>query len=348
MIKRTHIRSLSQSVGIGMVAILLATGFSGLAASIESPGGNWGESPDWVASLDSEGTAIVVVFPAGPQPPEPTPTRAASIVPEFGKADSPFVGDYLGAQSRAICFDVQSMNGIAPAVKYLLLRGTSGREWYNQSVEIVGDSTVISLNTVSLDHTGWTPTKSVANRGEAWIEDLNNVAELSLCIWPGGQEGAKPQDFRVANMRLLGDDGVVGPAAQLTAYQTDALLNRFGVLAFENVEDGNKIPDFDKDGLSDYKEIIAGTAWDDAQDVFASRIKITPAGVVLTWRCVENGVYNILRSEGPGSALAALSVDGATDLTPTAQEVADGVMVRTDTTATSGGPYLYRIVKLSN
>jgi hypothetical protein len=145
----------------------------------------------------------------------------------------------------------------------------------------------------------------------------------------------------------VGDNGVIGPAATLTAGQRSGLLNRFGVLQFENVASDRGV-DTDGDGVADYYEIMVGTDWNKGDDQFASKIAASPAGIVLRWRC-NAGVYNVLRADGDiNNGFNKVSIDGAEDLETSSEEEAAGYMQRTDAGATGNGPYFYRVLRARN
>ena len=94
--------------------------------------------------------------------------------------------------------------------------------------------------------------------------------------------------------------------------------------------------DADHDGLTNFKEYVAGTNPTNAQSVFAF-IRITPdtlGGIRLEWSSVSNRVYVLQRSDQLLSGFADIRMD-----IPSSPPVNN----YRDVTATGTGPYFYRL-----
>lgn len=95
--------------------------------------------------------------------------------------------------------------------------------------------------------------------------------------------------------------------------------------------------DSDGDGMSDRDEAMAGTDPKDANSVFKASTDVLPAsggGLVIQWSSVAGRNYSILRTTDLAQGFTRLS--GSLVATPPANAF-------TDATATTSGPYFYRI-----
>jgi len=95
--------------------------------------------------------------------------------------------------------------------------------------------------------------------------------------------------------------------------------------------------DSDGDGVPDWAELIAGTDPDNPISVFKASTDLQPApsgGLIIKWSSVTGKTYSIHRATDLSQGFSAL----ATTLSATAPQ-----NQFTDSTATNGGPYFYRI-----
>lgn len=330
---------LSASLSVAMLMVALSGTDPVDGAGIDTVPSTWEESPDLVAEVTNGTDWVRIDFAAAPQPPEWVP-RVAYVYPDYGEVGSPFVGDYLDAGAMMLRFDVES-DGRQPNKKYIFLRGASGREW-QRDIDVPDSGGGTAENLVPLDWTEWSPGTSVD--GDDWVEDLADVAELGIYLRQGGADAYKNQYYTVSNFRLVGNDGVAGAPAELTATQRHGLLTQFGVLDFGNVSAEQKSRDTDKDGMSDYHEIIVETAWDSASDRFIAELEHGADRVMIKWRCSQGGVYNVLRASRVGGEYLPVLVESQLDLTPTEAEIQTGYMRRI-VAAPGQGPHFYRVRK---
>jgi hypothetical protein len=176
-----------------------------------------------------------------------------------------------------------------------------------------------------------------------WTRDLKDVKAIGVIVFA---TNGLAQTCTVDSFVLVGDNGVMGPAANLAPVQRQILLERFGVLTFEHVQPGQKTGDTDKDGLTDYQEAVVGTDWKDANDTLKAEIRgETAAGVTIRWRCVAGGTYNILSADDIAGQFEVLELDSVKDFVPTVEEAQTGYMVRNDPRPIGAGPRFYRVVK---
>jgi hypothetical protein len=346
--KVTGVRALT----IAGVCLLMGLGRA-TAATVNSDGTAWSEDPERsTVTLTVNGSVLTVNIISlaewATRPSSDKAPRSAVVLVDAGVPDSPFSGNLLDAAVRGLSFQIAStcaQADLRQSNTYVFLRGASGREWRTTFTVAAGQ---VLPNTVLLDYAAWTSAYLPKPDYNAWLEDLKDVVEVGIRLTPGGTvASANAQSFTVSAFHLVGDGGVIGPAATLTAGQRGGLLNRFGVQQFENVVTDRGV-DTDGDGVTDYHEIMVGTQWDNGNDKFASKIAASPDGVALRWSC-NAGRYNVLRADGDINAgFTKISIDGVVDIEPTAAEEAAGVMQRVDAGATGNGPFFYRVERIGN
>jgi hypothetical protein len=137
---------------------------------------------------------------------------------------------------------------------------------------------------------------------------------------------------------LDGNPRIVGGAADIGAYENQhpgLTLPFFWAQQYGLSTDGSL--DSDGDGLNNWQEWIAGTDPANAASVLQlASPSNSVSGVTLTWQSVANVIYFLQRSSDLSSPSAFTSIQsnlvGQTLTTS-----------YTDTTATNGGPYFYRV-----
>jgi len=285
------------------------------------------------------GTAVTVAFGAST---EMGPVCATVLV-DAGATNSPVKGNLIERGVNTLRFDITD-TGCQPRYAVLTLRGASAdREWTYQFTSL-GQSGVKTTIAVPLTRASW-KTVSEGDPDAMFAMDLQNVTYLSLYITPSKPLGAmsRPaQSYTFENFVAVNDDGISSSPASLTPLEK-ALIARFGY-GYGSVDKltGNmKAWDADGDGMADYIEIQCENDEAFANAMFAAKdIKVTADGAEITWTCVKDAVYTVVRTDAAGktfAAVAALSGIGAADT---------GFMTRTDT-AVKGqtGPFYYRILK---
>ncbi len=141
---------------------------------------------------------------------------------------------------------------------------------------------------------------------------------------------------------LGGNTRVIGSAVDMGAYEFPfsfqafyAWLQQYGLLT-----DGTaNFLDSDGDGLNNWQEWMAGTIPTNALSVLqmlSPTPTYSPPGLVVSWQSVNTRTYNLQR----GTNLAALPPLSTLQSNIVGQA---GTTSYTDTTATNGGPYFYRV-----
>jgi hypothetical protein len=161
--------------------------------------------------------------------------------------------------------------------------------WSNSTLDL-GDATLPErVNNVALDLSeGWVPNDSRAR----FERDLKNVISVGFTIQ---QDRLDAQSVEVSNLRLLLANQVITPSATLHA----RLANYFGVASVDEITDLQKAQDSDKDGLSDYTELMESES--DPNDansaLLVSAERIHNGGLKLSWPGVVGRTYSVFRTE---------------------------------------------------
>ena len=309
--------------------------FSMLCAGVvDAESDNWQEEtmggPDIIYGSNGLVTVSFQEQAASGSPPQ---FRSVLLMANASVLEGAFVGNYIEEGIKAIYFKLA--NSQPPCWIELVLQGAeSGRMWRNTTVLTAGSNEWVE-NTISFDRSaGWTRDGG-GNLDLMWTQDLQNVAMIGVRIT---QSSFEAQTCSIDQFMLKDKTGFVTAAAQLTDLQK-ALFERFGVYDLESLTEEQKMIDSDNDGMTDVKELIAGTNPDVASSVFMAEIvqNIEGEGIVISWPCVKGAKYSVLRSTNLVAGMQNLVVGLVASET--------GTMTYRDTTATNSAVYFYRIRK---
>ncbi len=319
--------------------IVLAAATMALAADTPSAS-NWsvaatvgGENN---VTVTSGGSAVTVEFAAQNEP--PTALRSDLLV---GGSDpsGTFNGDLAGRGYSGIRFSING-TGSQPADARVLLRKRVSedplryRDWRYTTVTVSPTPSEWTITDVPLTRSaGWATT----TRGDEptldalWADDLTDVHAMFVRIQSGGLVA---QAYSVSDFRLLGE-GLISAPANLSP-----LKHYFGVDSLEDltVEELAALmaKDTDKDGMSDYHEILAGFDPFNAESVFAARVAVGPGLNTIEWEGVLGKTYAVWRSNNLTAGFIAIAEGIKCNST--------GPMTYPDDDPVPGAPNFYKVV----
>jgi len=222
---------------------------------------------------------------------------AGAVVADPGQYDA----NYLAAGIQAIRFKVAS-DGLVPQSIKVFILGTEengGRVWNNANVDVVAGGEAV--NTIGLGAAdGWTWGGSFDQA--AFNEDLQNVELIGIKIY---KYLLPAQSYTISDFVLLdgAGDAVVAPMS-LSIVEKD-LFDRFG--RTKDFTTAQQAQDSDNDGLSDLKEIVAGTDADSGDSIFAFQTVATEdGGIRIAWEGGMGRSYTVKRAAGVLDAFGAL------------------------------------------
>ncbi len=318
-------------VAAGCIVLLLSA--YAVVAALTGESGVWrtDERYGGVGFSSASSGSITVSFAAQGVPSAYT---CAAVVADPATNGGAFSGDYISAGVKGLSFKITS-NGHTPGDIMVILRSSNiiGREWRNENVQVSTDG-VTNFFSFRLED-GW-QCNCDGDLAAMWDLDLRSVGVIGVRLTPGSSAA---ESYTIEQFRLLDENGVSSMGdAELTPAN---ILDYFGVQSISDLTDQQKNQDTDKDGMTDLMELLAGTVPTDPNSVFAAKIGKYGAAMKITWPCVTNGVYTILRSQTMADTFTAI----VTGLTPTEEDINNGFMTYVDFEPSVNGTYFYRIVK---
>lgn len=330
----TGLRKGCLGIAVFVVAFAVAAAARGALANIEADGKPFSEGAA-SSSSDASGKLTVTFAEAGNS--IGVPYGAAGLKADFGVSYGSFIGDYSGLSGLSFRFKGDGKAGTVS----VRLRTKNRSWWYTDGMQADADPENWVLCRAAFDQVG-PEAEDGWNRNELegtdmaalFADDIKLVEGIEVTV---AREGLRPQTYVIDEFMLSDASGFVGEPAVLTPINL-ALESRFGVLDGAALNAAQRGADVDKDGQSDYYEILAGTNPDDADSVFGVIIEEGAGQVTLTWPCVKNGSYKVLRADDLMSGFFP-AVEG---LAPTAAELTGGWM---DFSEASVGAKYYKVVK---
>lgn len=298
-----------------------------------------GESEGWLTneqyggvgfSSESSGSITVSFAAQG----APSVYTCAAVVADPTSNDGAFSGDYINGGVKGLSFKITS-NGYVPGDVMVILRsnGIVGREWRNENISVSGNG-VTNVFRFNLED-GW-QCNCEGDLAAMWDNDLRSVGVIGIRLTPGSSAA---ESYTIEQFQLLDENGVssFGDAELTPAH----ILNYFGVQSLSELTDEQRNQDSDGDGMTDLMELLAGMNPLDANSIFAAKIGRCGSVMELTWPCVTNGNYAILRT----TSMTDLFTSIAIGLTPSDTDINNGFMTYVDYDSVGGRVYFYRIVK---
>jgi hypothetical protein len=205
-----------------------------------------------------------------------------------------FAGNYDSAGVEGVAFALSnSVPGKPKIMVSIKCLDPWGRTfiWSNRTLELGDENSGECVNNLALDLSeGWFPNDTRAR----FERDLQNVVSVGFTIQ---QDQLDAQSVEVSNLRLLLANQVITPSATLHA----RLANYFGVASIDDITDLQKAQDSDKDGLSDYTELMESES--DPNDansaLLVSAERIHNGGLRLSWPGVVGRTYTVFRTDTP-------------------------------------------------
>lgn len=296
---------------------------------------------DWQTSVEREIRnadlmkgihSVTIKFPAR----SPMALPAAALVTAGSKdaGANPFVGDFSDVKTAV--FTIVSDGSVPDAATGLWLYHAESGWWYNRNVSVPAEAGVAVVNTVSLRSVtdGW----GTEEKAEKFAKALQNVEMIGVRLRQGGFD---EEVYAVKDFKLTGDEERMTQVAELTRVES-GLWEAFHALETEALDEEKKAVDTDGDGMTDVKEILAGTDRKSADSVFAAQMAAAASdGVAILWPCVEDGRYQVLRTADLSKPFEVVS--GSEGLMPSKDEVAAGVMRFVDQSIGENNHFYYKV-----
>ncbi len=266
------------------------------------------------------------------------PARTAGTVLADGGV---FSGDYTAAGIHKVGFRIRSELQVdGPVVASVVFKSGSGRIWINRNVEVSNQAGLWVANNIEFTRAAGWERDGPGNPDVLWDIDIKDVVNIGIRL---AQVGSQAQSYSIGTFVLLDSSGtVVGAAGLMPSRVMDFFATVYGISDINDITDELKDKDSDSDGMSDWLELMAGTDPEDSNSIFVAKIVDYAAdGITVSWPCVSDGVYKIMRREGFGSDFGVITLG----LEPTLSDIANGKMEHKDSFAPGRGPYMYKIVK---
>jgi hypothetical protein len=254
-----------------------------------------------------------------------------------------FSGDYAAAGIHKVGFRIRSELQVdGPAVASVILKSGSGRIWRNMNVEVSNQAGLWVANNIELTRAAGWARDGPGNSELLWDIDIKDVVNIGIRL---AQVGSQAQNYSIGTFVLLDSSGkVVGESGLMPSRVMDYFASTYEISDTNDITDEMKATDSDNDGMNDWLELLAGTDPEDSNSIFVAKIvDFAEDGITVSWPCVSDGMYKVMRREGFGSEFGVITVD----LTPTESYITNGVMMmeHKDSFAPGRGPYMYKIVK---
>ncbi len=284
------------------------------------------------------GEAVTVSFDAQGTPPS---ALRSDLLVGGANPSSVFNGNLLEIGYSGIRLRITG-TGEQPVESSVLIRTIIGddpliyRDWRYTGVTVSTNAGEWTIAEIPLQRSaGWTTAgdyKLTARRLDAlWLDDMADVSAMYIRLQPGGFAA---QSYSVSDFRLMGS-GIISEPANLTPLQ-----HYFGVDSLKDLDDGELAAlmnrDTDGDGMSDYREILAGFDPHSAASVFAAGMTVAAGRNTISWQGVLGKTYAIWRSNDLKSGFLPL-IEGI-------QCTATGLMTRDDDSPATDKPNFYKVV----
>jgi len=207
------------------------------------------------------------------------------------------------------------------------------RKWTHAKIATLGVPFEWTVRKIPFDiDKGWIKTGYAADPLVAWNSDISDVHALFLRIVPTGATQA--QTFSISDLQLIGKgDGSISEPASLSPLQA-----YFGVSSAEELTADMLKQDSDRDGMSDYHELLAGLNPYDASSVLAAQVAKAATANTISWQGVLGGKYGVMRSNNLLEGFRLIAADKVCGYT-------GELMTFEDTAPVEGEPNYYKIVK---
>ncbi len=323
---------------LASVALMVATTVAWAVDTPSADGYAVSGSPSGV-TVSSAGTAVTISFEAQAMP--ASYALRGDLLVGGANPTSVFNGDLAGSGYSGIRFKITG-SGARPAEANVRMRiidqddPLKYHDWYYAGVVVSSKPGEWTITDIPLGRSaGWTTARAykltLAKLDTLWTNDLSKVSAMYVRIQAGGSAA---QSYSISDFRLMGA-GAISEAANLTPLQ-----HYFGVDSLEGIESAELAAlmarDTDGDGMSDYREILAGFDPHSAASVFAANMTVAAGRNTISWQGVLGKTYAIWRSNDLQAGFLPLI-----DRIPC---TATGLMTRDDNNPATDKPNFYKVV----
>ncbi|MFC1497871.1 thrombospondin type 3 repeat-containing protein [Verrucomicrobiota bacterium] len=237
-------------------------------------------------SFSSDPDGLTTVSFAFQRKSSPSTYSSGSVQADIDVSAGAFAGNYTAAGIEGLTFRIAETGVQVPRIM-IILRGTSGRIWRNENIEVSESDGEWTVNIVGFKLSdGWTR-DGPGDKAAMWSTDLASVEMIGVRV---AQTGFEAQSYSIDDFILLGLDFDARQAI------LSLMESTFGVQTPGELTAEQSAQDSDGDGATDVHEIYTGTNPNDPDSVFElDTEEVEEDSFSIIWPCTKGLKYTVLR-----------------------------------------------------